>query len=180
MTEILKRSQNENHNPKQPQRRVKKGKDRSYKSAEPSMYGSEGFRNAKPFKPYDLGMKTPDRMALGAIHNKATPHTVKKTPSSFSLRRSSNGKKKKRKALESEVVDSETELSRWFMAGIPRDAVKVLAVELATSGEIGDFFIREKLGKQSTFALMVHEISGQLLTFIMKKVEQKRKSGISN
>eukprot|EP00040_Diaphanoeca_grandis_P021595 m.115207 g.115207 ORF g.115207 m.115207 type:complete len:393 (+) comp28405_c2_seq2:108-1286(+) len=150
-------------------RRRKKGvKDRTFHPTEPSMYGSENFRVTAPFKPYDHGLKTPERLALGAIHNK---------PSQKSLRRRSSGKgkqEKKRDAYESQVIDSETELSRWFMAGIPRDAVKMLAVELAASGEVGDFFIREKLGKQNTYALMVNEGVGKLLTFITKKVLSKR------
>ena len=40
-------------------------------------------------------------------------------------------------------VDAASELAPWFVSGLPRPALKLVATQLVSNGKIGDFIVRD-------------------------------------
>ena len=65
-------------------------------------------------------------------------------------------------------VDAATELAPWFVAGLPRPALKLVATQLLSKGQVGDFIVRDVKTDPNCFGLTVKVLDRKLINFIIE------------
>ena len=99
----------------------------------------------------------------------------------MSKKRSKKGKGLERSGSQFSVaadrLDPDTELADWFVVGLPRAEVKMMALTIVREGQVGDFLVRDVQSEPNAYGLSVKGPEGTMLSFLIVKNPSPKNPG---